>query len=829
MHTIEEARSGIILPVAELLRVPRPGGFHFVWQSARAFLYRTVGEQRGSRGRLRGRSLYLAPVLLAVGVLTIVPPGAVAQDNSFRGRVWSDDGIPVEGAAVRLFPVSDTAQVNITGTDRLGFFTFPSIATGAYILSIARIGYVPYREQIRVPVGARTATEVTLLSQAVELEGFLVEAQRSRARARFEESAGMTVQELDRKALRAVPGLIEVDPIRAVEVLPGVTTVSDFSAAFNVRGGSADQNLILLDDVPVFSPFHLGGFFSVFNADMVERAELRSGGFPAEYGGRVSSVLVVESDAGDGKIGADAGVSLLASRLAVKGSLPGRVAEGLGLASARWRVSGRRSYVDVIADAVPYNLTDFQAVFEGWTRGGNRLKVSAYTGRDVVDFTDAEGGSIPLQFRWDWGNDAVGGSWTSPMTGGGALDLQASFSRFHSDFGFANFAETDFSTKIEQATFRADLERRPTPRVRWTSGLVANRLGYDNRFQVGGTVFGEGDGRGWETAAYTQLHWDASVRWLVEGGLRLDHWRPAAAGSQTTVSPRFAIKRFVRDRRSALRLAGGRYSQFVQSRRDEELPFGLDVWVLAGPRAPRLLSDQVQVGAESFFGAEEEWFASAEGYFRTFDGVIGENAVEEPGDPLDDLVAGTGQAYGVDLFLKRDLGTTTGWISASFLKTDRTFPDTRSGLDPVPLATYPPVFDRRFEVDLVVQRQMGWWGLDGGLRFNFGTGLPYTRPLGAFDFYRRRNGVLQREAEPAVVLGPRNGARYPSRHRLDISFRKPMEKKWGRLTPYASIINVYNKKNVLFYFFEYDRTPPVRTGVSMIPFLPTVGVEISFQ
>ena len=119
-----------------------------------------------------------------------------------------------------------------------------------------------------------------------------------------------------------------------------MTTVSDFSAAFNVRGGSADQNLILLDDIPIFNPFHLGGVFSVFNADMIGRAELRAGGFPAEYGGRVSSVLTVESDVGDGEISVDAGVSVLASRVALDGSLPAAAANALGLANTRWRVSG---------------------------------------------------------------------------------------------------------------------------------------------------------------------------------------------------------------------------------------------------------------------------------------------------------------------------------------------------------------------------------------------------------------------------------------------------------------------------------------------------------
>ncbi len=777
---------------------------------------------------------HLAFALCAATAACLLPtPGAQGQEGAVTGRVVAEDGTPVDAATVRLFPVSDTTAVRFAGTDRLGFFSFPGVQPGQYVLAVARIGFAGRRERLSVGAEGRTGLETVLEREAVQLEGVRVEAERSRTRVRFEEQAGVTVQEVDKASLKAIPGLAESDPVRVVELLPGVTTVSDFSAAFNVRGGSADQNLILLDDVPIFNPFHLGGFFSVFNADMVDRAELRSGGFPAEYGGRVSSVLTVESDAGDGGFGVDAGVSVLATRVAVNGALPEGAARGIGFSSTRWRVSARRSYFDILFRPwvdFPYSLSDLQTVFEGWTRGGGRLRITAYTGRDLLDLGQLDEEDAPLKVRWAWGNAAAGASWTHPMSGGGALDVRASYSRFDADLDFSDFEDTDFATDVWQATFRTDLERRPTPRTRWKSGLAASRVAYDNAVQVGGAVFTEGTGDGWEASGYTQLHWEPSSRWLLEGGLRVDHWRPGLGSDETTVSPRFAVKRFVRNRRSAVRLAGGRYSQFLQSRRDEQLPVGLDVWVVAGERAPRVVSEQVQLGVESFFGSGDEWFASAEGYYRVFRGLIADNPADDPNDALDDLLSGTGYAYGADLFVKRDLGVATGWLSASYLKTERTFPDTRSNLDPVPSITYPPVFDRRFDLDLVLRRPLGW-GVEGSVRFNFGTGLPFTRPLGTFAFYRRRPiyEAIEYDYETAVLLGPRNDHRYPSRHRLDIGFRKTFPKSWGHVTPYVNVVNVYNQKNVLFYAFEYDRDPPVRTGVSMIPVLPTVGVEMSFR
>ncbi len=799
-----------------------------------------AGGDTGARGTRpafgdRGRRYRLPLSLLALAAAASlgIAPGAPAQSTQMdevRGRVWSDEGVPIRGAAVRIFPVADSAQLRVTGTDALGFFSFRDVRPGTYVVTMSVIGYQPYRSRVTVGAAEPTELEIRVPPDAIELAGVSVEAERSRTRARFEESAGATVQEISRGVMKALPGLVETDPIRVVELLPGVTTVSDFSAAFNVRGGSADQNLILLDGVPIYNPFHLGGIFSVFNADMVSRAELQAGGFSARHGGRVSSVLAVESDLGDGLTSFDGGISLLASRLAVGGALPRGLARRLGLANSRWRVSARRSYFDILLKPwtnFPYHLNDVQAVMEAWTRGANRIQVTAYTGRDVLRLSETEDNL--LNFNWGWGNDAIGTSWTHPMRGGGMMDIGASFTRFAADFDFVDLGSR-LATDVREASIRAGLERRPTTRTKWASGVAAKWLAFENSTRAGGTSFGSSAGDGWEGAAYSQIEWDPSSRWLLELGLRLDHWRPDPGEPSTTLSPRVAVKHFLGDRNTAIRVAGGRYSQFLHSLRDEEFPVGLDQWVLAGDRAPRVLSDQIQLGVERFLGGAQEWFLSLEGYYRTFDGVITVNSAEDPNDALDDLLAGEGYSYGVDAYLRRDIGLTTGWISASFLKTERTFPDPRSGVHPVPVLTYPPVFDRRLDVDLVLRRPLGWWGLEGGLRANFGTGLPYTRALGAYPVFRRRlvQDMVYDDGEPGVILGPRNGTRYPARHRLDISVRKPMVTGWGQLTPYLSVINVYNKKNVLFYFYDYQLNPPVRSGVSMIPLLPTLGVEVSF-
>ena len=479
---------------------------------------------------------------------------------------------------------------------------------------------------------------------------------------------------------------------------------------------------------------------------------------------------------------------------------------------------------------------DFQTGFEAWTKHGDRIRITGYSGRDAVDLRDLEilSGSDPEHIPdidWSWGNDAIGGSWTRPMRGGGALDVYGSLSRFQGAFDFDRFQDVRVRTGISESSVGVDLSRRPTGRLNWKSGWAVKRAAHDNVITGGiPDAFPVGREAGTGSSVYSQLEWKANARWLLEGGLRLDYWRPDEADATTVISPRFAVKRYFRDGDWALRAAAGRYSQSILSMRDEKLPVSPDWWMSSGSKAPVVVSDHIQGGVEAFVGRHDEWFVALEGYYRRFDGLSVRNWADDPEDPDDDLLVGEGRSYGADLIVRRDVGETTGWLSVSLLKARRTFPDTGAGLEAAPIIEYPPVFDRRLDVDLVLRRELPL-EIEAGLRWNFGTGLPYSRPLGAFEIYRAQmiDLLLDPTYATGVVYGPRNGERYPVRHRMDISFRKTWEKGWGRITPHVSIVNVYNRKNVLFYSFDFRTEIPVRTGASMIPILPTIGVEVSFR
>lgn len=757
----------------------------------------------------------------------LAPSVVAAQTGTVEGRVRGTDGAAIPAAVVTVTAVADTAALRTTETDRLGVFRVIALAPGDYVVRVTSLGYGEDSRSVRLTADETVSLEFELERRAVDLPGVAVEVERRRET--FEREAGLTSAGLARDELKRIPGIAESDVLRAIEVLPGVVSTSDFSSAFNVRGGSADQNLIQLDGFPIYNPFHLGGLFSVFNSDMVARAELLAGGFPAQYGGRVASVLEVESDATGVGTDVRAGISVLATRAALGFEAPEGATNALGLRTARARVSVRRSYFDVLLAPFfefPYHLTDVQLYSEGWTRAGARISLTGYSGRDNLDLAGVD--SFPLRVRWNWGNDVAGVRYTRPLTGGRVIDARAGFSRFNTGIRFPDFGDTDFRSEITHLLGRIDGEW-PVGSTEVRVGLALDRMSYDNLAVTGGTVFRQGREAGVLLGGYAQAAFQPG-RWRIETGVRLDSWSAGAAPSIHAVAPRLAVKRFI-GKDVALKAAVGRFTQFVHSLRDEELPLGIDVWVLAGERAPHVVSDQVQLGVEAFLG--RGWFTAVEAYWRTFDGVVTNNFADDPNDDLDDLIAGEGLSYGVDVQLRRDVGRFRPSLAVSWLKATREFADPTRGIDPAPIIAYPPIFDRRLDIDLLVQVVLPG-DVEGGVRWNYGSGLPYTRPLGGYDVYTYRlvndgrRSVEETGPELGVVLGARNAQRYPAYHRLDAGVRRTWRPRWGRVTPYLDVLNVYNRRNPLFYFYEFDEDPPTRSGISMFPLLPTAGVEITF-
>jgi hypothetical protein len=759
-------------------------------------------------------------------------PAAAQSGASLFGRATDEASQPVQNVAVTLLGVSNPGFRRTVLSDASGAYRMVAVPAGSYRVRADRLGYRGGEErEISLERGESRRFDIVLSVDTVVLEGVVVEGRRDleRERARFETDAGVTARVVEGRTLRLLPGLAEADVLRAVELLPGVVSTSDFSSAFHVRGGSADQNLFLLDGFPIYNPFHLGGLFGVFNGDAIERAELLAGGFGAEYGGRVSSVLNVESrPAGRDGLEVSGGISLLASRLLVGAPLPAPLGGLAGGEGGSWFLSARRSYFDQILRPVvdfPYHLSDLQARMEIGTAGDGRISLTGYTGRDVLDLSSfqppsGEEESSILRLRWSWGNSVSGLRWEQPLGAGWLLDSRAGFTRFDDSLGFLDFDDVRFSSEIEQWMLRSDLSRDLGPGLALRTGLAFDRLAYANRGEAGGTVFFDARDRGVLLGGYGSLRW-APGAWIVEPGLRADSWRSGNA-THTLLSPRFAAKRFFGESRStALKLAVGRYTQFLHSLRNEELPVSNDTWIAAGEFVPPVVSDQVQLGVETF--RDDGWSLSLEAYFRDFRGVTEFNIADDP--------------HGVDLLIRRTSGPVEGWIALSYLRATRTLPDPLAAgwSDLPPETTFSPIFDRRLDLDLVAQYTLPR-EIELGARFNYGSPLPYTRPVAQhvgwrYDNLRGRYEPVAADGEDPsvyVVLGERNAERYPPYHRLDVTIRRAFERSWGSWTPYLQVLNVYNRRNVLFYFYNYDSVPPTRSGLSMFPVLPAVGVEVAF-
>ncbi|MFL5381097.1 MAG: carboxypeptidase regulatory-like domain-containing protein [Longimicrobiaceae bacterium] len=778
--------------------------------------------------------------------LAVAMPAAAQETGSLAGRVTAASGAPVAGAAVAATAAGGEQRRARTGAD--GGWRIARVAPGRWTVRAARVGFAGAEQAVEVAAGAEARVELRLAETGVALDPLTAVSRRDaeRERTRFEGEAGVTSRVITGEEIKLLPGLGEADVLRAIEVLPGVVNTSDFSSAFNVRGGSADQNLVLLDGFPIFNPFHLGGLFSVFNSDAVARAELLSGGFGAEYGGRVSSVLNVETKPGGGPegFGGEAGVSLLSSRLNLHGNLPRGARRLLGGDAGGWMLSARRSYFDVLLRPVvdfPYHLTDLQGTATLATRGGGRLRLVGYTGQDVLDLSDfdppgaeEDDGSV-LRIQWDWGNTVLGARLEQPV-GAWVATASLGLTRYGEALGFADFPDTRFSSRISQVTARADAGRPLAPQLTLKAGLEATRTGYHNLGEAGGTTFFSGRGSGVMGSAYGQLRWTPGA-WIVEPGLRADGWTGGGASRQY-LSPRLAVKRFLGVRRdAAVKVAAGRYVQFLHSLRDEQLPVSNDYWVTTDENVPAVVSDQAQLGVEKYWG--ERWYVSAEGYYRRYLGLTDLNTADDPNDPADDLLEGRGWSYGADFLVRRTQGRFRGWMTLSLLRARRTFPDPLAlDLDGQPRTiTFAPIFDRRADLDLVGQYPLPG-KIEAGLRLNFGTGVPYSRPVAAFvafetslieGGYRVPRPVGEDPDVPLyIVPGRRNAERYPVYTRLDLTFRRTYNKRWGTLTPYAQVLNATNRKNVLFYFYNYDRTPATRSGVTMFPVLPTIGLEATF-
>ena len=732
-----------------------------------------------------------------------------------------------------------------TITNDYGFYAL-TVPRGIYEV---RFTYMGYKEVIQtLELNADTTINLAMQTDAQLMEEIVIEEKSLDENV---VAVQMSKNTLNMNQVRKLPALFgEIDIIKNIQMLPGVISAGEGSASFFVRGGSADQNLILIDEAPVYDPSHLFGLFSVFNADVIKDSELYKGGIPSRFGGRLSSILEVRTKDGNNKeFDVTGGIGTLASRVAVEGPI---VKE-----KSSFIVSARRSYVDLFLKAASQdNLVHFYDVNAkvNWkANNNNRFFAAFYTGRDVFNFDD--------NFGFEWGN----------MTG--------TFRWNHL------FNERLFSnTSIILSNFDYKLELKDAVQgFRWISNLqefsFKNDLSYSlnssNELSFGyhltGRRFSPGEispnatGSIFQTVALqhmyaldhgiyvSNLH-TVSDRITLDYGVRLsifqnvgpadvhlyedpqdnidivhtdtleyDRWE--SIKTYVNIEPRLSVRYILKEGQS-LKLSYNRMVQNTHLISAGTAPVPFNTWNPSNYYLKPQIADQVAAGYFRNFRNNAYEF-SAEGYYKDMSNVtdFADNAQLFFNDNLStEYRQGKAWAYGVELLLNKNQGKLTGMVSYTWSKTMRKIEGVNLGKE------FPSNHDRRNVVNVQAAYDMNDKWVFGG-SFTYSTGRPLTLPAGKYEYG---------DYNPDVITD-RNGYRLPPFHRLDLSVtlnpRKNANRKWKGQWVF-SVYNAYNRKNP---FTIYTRTKQDEDGnvigdgrekearlIYLFPVLPSVTYNFKF-
>jgi len=662
--------------------------------------------------------------------------------------------------------------------------------------------------------------------RSVELPAVKTEAPRVE-RQEFDASARIGGIAITGAEVRSTPSFVEPDVLRAVQQLPGIEARSDWSAGFNVRGGEADQNLVLLDGYPIFDPFHLGGLFSTFIPSSVGRVDLRTGGMPVQYDGRLSGSLDVRSfEPTSSDAHGSAEISLLSSSASV--------GKAIGDGAGSWIIAARRTYADYMADlykpgAFPYHFQDIQGHLTHSLGSHARISLTAYDGLDI----GADKSSSSPTWA-SWGNSVIGATIAKMIdcrrllgfaTDSVTLEQRASVTRYG--------GHIDFPSELLHVS-NGMTDARLSGSATLHSARLTQTLGYEVSRQtasfhststsmqdLGDLIpFDSIDARSTATSAYLDELWRPRSNLFVEAGLRFDDVQSA---SWARLLPRASAKYLITPS-TAITVAAGTYAQWVHSLGREEEPIRpFQFWVTSSSTAPVSRATDVTLGVEHWLSPSQ--LVHIEGFTKRYFDLLTPNPTSDSRVAGDEFLSVTGTSYGLDLLVRQFETRTSpfsGWMSYSYGFNTRVRPDgTR----------YYPVQDRRHNLNLVGSwrvNQYNW-----GARINLGSGIPSTPVLGQYVRYSfdpatgkwvSPNQGTYEQNIPAAL----NSERVPYYLRADVSVKRTGRLFGLEMSPYVSVVNVLNFHNPAAYLYTFDSYNGNRATFPNLPFVPTFGVSIVF-
>ncbi|WKN43147.1 TonB-dependent receptor [Tunicatimonas pelagia] len=734
-----------------------------------------------------------------------------------------------------------------TVTNVYGYYSL-SVPPGEYTLVLSFIGY--QRQRLTVPIEESQTLNVEMAPEEVQLEEVIVTASETIPEVQEME---MSTAKVDIQTIQKMPALLgEVDVIRSIQLLPGVSTVGEGAPGFNVRGGSVDQNLILLDEAPVFSSSHLLGFFSVFNPDAVKDIKLYKGGIPARYGGRLSSVLDVRQKEGNTKrFGLKGGIGLISSRLLAEGPIQKD--------KSSFMVAGRRSYGDLflrmsnnedINNTIIY-FYDLNTKVNYKINDRNRLYLSGYFGRDVF------GGAVE-NLRFDWGNRTGTLRWNHLFNDKLFSNFTAIYSDYNYRLAFANngtdaaLEEFEWQSSVTNRNLQADFTYFPS--LSSTIDFGVSGIYYD--FNPGSVTIRTNDQppespldlneeHAIEAAAYFNHEKKFGDRVTLQYGLRYSAFMnigerdvfeyengtpsPDNAVIDTVsygageiikfydgLEPRFSLN-YSLSKQTALKVSYNRLFQYIQLVSNTTAATPIDIWTPANQYIQPAIVDQIALGYFRNFRQNTFEF-SAEVYYKNFQDLIDfRNGAELIlNENLEtELLSGNGRAYGLELLLKKREGRWTGWLSYTLARTERQVDGINNN------EYYPSNFDKPHDVSLVLNYNINkkW---NASANFAYMTGRPTTPPAARF--------VYQGIVVPDYT--GRNGARTPDYHRLDLSVNYEPPPKPGRRWRNSwnfGVYNVYARRNPYSVFFRPNSDNPAITEAVQLSIFANLIPSITYN
>ncbi|MDR9418184.1 TonB-dependent receptor domain-containing protein [Gracilimonas sp.] len=737
---------------------------------------------------------------------------ASAQEAaSISGYVTdSESGETLISASVGFLELNRGAATN-----SLGYYTITNIKPGTYTIVGTYVGYETFRQQITLEEGQNIRLDIELDPQSVQLGEIEVRSFREE-----QELKNISISQVETELIKELPAVFEADVFRSIQLLPGVKAASDFSSGLYIRGGSPDQTLILLDRTTVYNPSHFFGFFSTFNPDAIKDVRLYKGGYPSEYGGRLGSVLTIyNKDGNRNEMEGTVTASLLASRASIEGPY----------SKGSWMIAARRSTIEPLLAAIrqseenvpsKFYFYDINSKINFDASDSDKFSLAIYAGQDRVTFPFSE----DAEFELDYGNQTISGNWTHIFSEKLFSNFVLTGSRY---FNYPEFeiAGTNFQRNniLYDFSLKSDLEYIPNQKNLVKTGFWAGNFTFKLRDRFDDSNNFTNRIQNQYASLYVQDEWRPAERWIITPGLRLNYF---SDGDYLRLAPRLSVEHQPNSK-VRLQAAYGRYNQFLTLISNEAFS-GFDVWLTSAEGVSPAYGDQYIIGAKTI--PFEGYGFDVELYYRNMIDLFELDPFlpDVAGLPYQDVFRfGEGYAYGMEVFFEKRQGDFSGFIGYTLGYTWRKFPGFNSpiGADSENARFYPPKYDRRHDINIVANYQItDRWKLTSS--FNFATGQSYTKVLGR---YAQFELPWTNDNRNVFTVGKVNASRLPNYHRLDLSLSRT-----GSFFGIAEsilqlqVINVYSRRNVWFYNFDFSENPVLRTEANLLPILPSISYTVNF-